>query len=382
MTRLTTAEARKLLLYGQGLLCSPRRAATPELVRQIIQELGFVQLDSINVLERAHHLTLGTRLDGYRPSMLKKTVEDKRWLFEGWTHDASFVPMELQQHWTYRRRRFAQRMVKNQWWQDRLGSKPELFQAILERIQEEGELPTSAFREPRKQRGAWWAWTPTKAALEHLWRTGQLAISRRQHFQKFYDLPHRVIPPEHRDQRPDRAHTLEWSVRSALKRLGSATSTELAHFWAIFKSHEVHQWCQANLQESATLEGRQVWLRPDWREVLEQVPEAPHRLRLLCPFDPLIRDRKRAKRLFDFDYRFEAFVPAKKRVYGYYVLPLLLRESIVGRVDLKHDRDAESLLVKGLWWEAGQRPKRKLLETELKRLASRIGATQIDFVSP
>ncbi len=371
--------ARKLLLHGQGLLGSPQGKASPARVRQIIGELGFLQIDSINVLERAHHITLGTRLDGYRPSMLREALEDERWLFEDWTHDASVIPIEHYAHWHCRRLRFIQGIQNSHWWQERLGCEPQvLFDKILKRIEQEGALPTRAFKDPQRERQKWWGWSPVKASLEHLWRSGILAISRREKFEKVYDLTERVIPEVYRTAISAKEETLAWSTSMALKRLGCASSRELAQYWNIFKAPEVDAWCRSHLTESTELEGRHYWLRSDWLQVLETLPDAPKRLRLLCPFDPLIRDRSRLKRLFDFDYRFEAFVPAPKRLYGYYVLPMLMGEHIVGRADLKHDRKASRLVVKGLWWEPGVKPRPKALGAELARFARRIGANDVD----
>jgi uncharacterized protein YcaQ len=368
-------DARRLLLLGQGLLTSPRVQSNADNVGNLVRALGFVQIDSINVLERAHHLTLGTRMDGYRESFLTQQVEQERSFFEGWTHDASIIPIEYYKYWHWRRLRFSERVKRRRPDSDRTP----LFNSILERIRQEGALPTSAFRMKEHSPGKWWGWSPTKVALEYLWRTGILSISHRKNFQKYYDLPERVIPSVHLAQVSSREQTLTWSVRSALERLGSATSREIAHYWNIFPAPEVERWCLQNLTERAQLDGRRYWLRPDWREVLQRAPEPLRRLRLLCPFDPLIRDRKRLEFLFDFEYRFEAYVPAPKRAYGYYVLPILCGDKMVGRVNLKFDRKQNSLLILGLWWEQGERPKKRALESEIRRLAKRISASSIMF---
>ena len=370
MSYLSPSEARKLILHGQGLLTSP---AQKQSVQDIIQHLGYVQLDSINVLERAHHLTLGARWDGYRRPFLKKLFERERALFEDWTHDACLIPIEHEPHWHVRRERFQKSAVANAWWKKRMGTNPVKTQKeIVKRLETEGPLSTSAFRKKGRKRESWWGWTPEKTALEYSWRTGLLAVRGREGFEKVYDLAEKVIPTAPRQ--PSREETLAWSCRQALQRLGLATTTELANFWYFFRSAELSQWCQDSLP-SVSVDGQQYWVRPDFAEVLEKAPDPPRRLRLLCPFDPLVRDRNRLQKFFGFDYRFEAFVPRDKRRYGYYVLPMLVGDRFVGRLDATHHRQEGVLEVLGCWWES--RASESALEKELQRLARRIGAERV-----
>ena len=357
---MTPRQVKKLLLHGQGLLDPPRRRKP---VAEILDTLGYVQVDSINVFQRAHHTILGARWDGYRPHHLKRYLEKERGGFEQWTHDACVIPTRFYPHWRVKFQRFERRIKENGWWQGRMGEDPSKMQReVLERLQEEGPLPTRAFRDPAAERGKWWGWTPQKTALEYLWRTGRLAIAGRDQFQKIYDLPERVIPPEVLEQPAE--DTLDWSCRQAIQRLGLATATEIANFWHFYSGHQVKPWCEKHLPK-VTFEGNEFYIRPDWQEVIRDLPDPPARLRFLSPFDPLIRDRQRLQCFFDFDYRFEAFVPAKKRQYGYYVLPMLLGDRLVGRVDLKLDRKQQSLNVVGVWWEG--RPCQRAFEAELER---------------
>ncbi len=372
MLELSKAQARRLILHGQGLL-DPPQSQTDCLA--IVQQLGYVQLDSINVLERAHHLILGTRMDRYRRPLLKQAVE-KRTLFEEWTHDACLIPMEFEPHWGVRRERFAQSIWANRWWKNRMGTDPAATQRkVLRRLEKEGPLPTRAFREKGRQREAWWGWTPEKTALEYCWRVGLLAVSGREGFEKIYDLAERVLPPVAR--RPDREATLAWSCEQALQRLGLARTSELAAFWNFFNARELEPWCQESLAQVG-FEGEAYWVRPDFESLLER--PAPGRLRLLSPFDPLVRDRARLERFFDFFYRFEAFVPRLKREYGYYVLPMLMGERLVGRLDAKFERKRGELRVLGVWWELGERAKTVALDRELARLARRLGAERVVWV--
>lgn len=362
---MNETQLKKLLLHGQGLLTPPHRRNS---ARQILNTLGYVQLDSINVFERAHHLILGARWDGYRPRHLKSLVEKERGGFEQWTHDACVIPTEYYPHWQIKFRRFEQKILGNQWWRERMGGdSKKMLRRVLDRVAGEGPLPTRAFRDPAAERGKWWGWTPQKTALEFLWRTGKLAIAGRERFQKVYDLPERVIPPELLDQ--SASDTLGWSCREAIQRLGVATSAEIAAFWHFYTGAQVRPWCEKHLP-SVEIQGIPYYVRPDWREVLPTLPDPPGRLRFLAPFDPLVRDRKRLLRFFDFDYRFEAFVPAKKRVYGYYVLPMLAADRLVGRVDLKLNRKKGELEVLGVWWEG--RPSQRAFQAELERWRARL----------
>lgn len=365
------AQVRRLALAGQDLLASPRRPAGTGETLEVVRRLGFVQVDSINVVERAHHLILHSRNDGYRPAHLEHLLEVERSLFEHWTHDASVIPTEWFGHWRHRFERFEERMAGRAWWQERRGTDPSaLEREVLERIGEEGPLPTRAFRHRGTHSGTWWGWGPAKAALEHLWRTGRLMISRRDGFEKVYDLTERVIPAEALAQRPAWEDTVAWACREAIDRLGAATASEVASFWRIASKEQAERWCRDHL-ERVRVEGRELYLRPEAARVLEAASAPPSRLRLLAPFDPLVRDRKRLAWLFGFDYRFEAFVPAPDRRYGYYVFPVLERERLVARVDLKLDRRGGKLLTLGAWWEPGahSRGRERRLEEAVERLA-------------
>jgi uncharacterized protein YcaQ len=389
---ITAADARTLLLDGQGLLDNPARRAGPRTVQKIAEQLGFVQVDSIQRVERAHHLILGARLDDYRTQHLDQAAYRHRVLFEHWTHDAAMIPTQWFSHWKLRFAKTDQRLRKSRWFTHRLGDTPEETMArVYERIEREGPLRTSDFeRTTDKPATGWWDWTPEKAALEFLWHTGRLAIHGRDRFQKIYDLTERVLPDAHASIAPaDDAH-VDWACRSALDRLGVATPGELAAFWNAISIAQATAWCRNELAleriVNVTVESlgdakpRKAFACVDWKKRVRRAGAAPDRIRLLAPFDPIIRDRQRAMRLFAFDYSFEAFVPAKKRRYGYYVLPILEGDRLIGRLDPRHDRDQQSLIVDRVWWEPGIRPtqqRNRKLELALDVLARQIGASQV-----
>lgn len=393
MVALSAPQAARLFLGAQGLLDDPCRRATKAAASRLVHQLGFVQLDTINVVARAHDLTLFSRLHGYRPVHLAALAEKDRVLFEHWTHDASLIPTAWYAHWKSRFRRSAERLKGSAWWTHHLGADGErVADHVRERITREGPLRSADFQHETR-RGEWWGWTPQKAALEYLWRCGELAVARRVHFHKVYDLAERVFPEAHGRPEPDPDVHVEWVCAGAAERLAVFTPRELAAFWNAadaVKAEDARKWCERASKDRriapATVEGadgsepRPVWVLADWAERLDRLPDAPEGMRLLSPFDPVIRDRARCLRRFGFDYRFEAFVPAARRVHGYYVLPILDGEHIVGRADLKLHRDRGLLEVKGLWWEPGIKAtsvrKRRLREA-LDNLAAFLGASDV-----
>ena len=386
------AEARALFLEAQGLLDDPARRASAAAVAKLIDRLGFVQLDSINRVERAHHLILGTRLDGYRPALLDRLAFSERRLFEHRTHDAAYIPVALFPYWKPRFPRHAARLERNRWFMARMGKDPKRIVATVRaRLEREGPLRARDFERGRPAEG-WWDWSPEKSALEYLWWTGVVATSAREGFDKVYDLIERVLPDAHAAPTPEHDALVEWACGSALERLGAATAAELAHFWQSIPIADAAAWCR-----KAVSEGRAVAVRlgdaaggkpkpgvalPDWRKRARRATAFSSELRLLAPFDPVVRDRKRLARLFAFDYRFEAFTPAAKRKYGYYVMPILEGDRFVGRFDPRRDGARKALVVDAVWWEPGVRPtraRRRAFEAALEKLAARIGAKSVEL---
>jgi len=387
---IPSSAAQRLFLGAQGLLEDPARRVTGASLQALIERLGFVQVDTINVVARAHDLTLFSRLDGYRPEQLKKLVEAKTSLFEAFTHDASLIPTAWFPQWKPRFARDREYMQAHAWWQYHFRGTDgaRVVREVKARIAAEGPLKSSDFEHPEK-RGPWWGWKPQKAALDFLWRSGELMIPRREGFQKVYDLTERVLPNHHALPCPSPAEHLEWACATAAARLWLFTPKELAEFWASLELAEAKAWCTAAAKEGRILpvqvEGADGDLRPafalaDWEARLATLPEATERTRLLCPFDPILRDRARALRRFGFDYRFEAFVPEPKRQYGYFVMPILEGGRLVGRLDPKLHRDRGLLEIKGLWWERGikaTKARKRGLDEALERLAAFLGAGEI-----
>jgi uncharacterized protein len=387
---LSNAEARRIFLARQGLSAPPGRLLGKAGLLQLIHDIGFVQVDSIATVERAHHQILFSRNQTYRREHLTELLETDGDLFEHWTHDASIIPSEFFRYWKHRFRR-KEASILERWskWQG------EGFDATFEetyaRIAAGGPVLSRDLKTDEHKSGGWWNWHPNKTALEFLWHTGRLAIARRENFQKVYDLTERVVPAHHHE--PDVEHDafVDWACRSALTRLGFATHGELAAFWALISPEEAKIWVETHRDELRpvaieTADGdkpRASHAFADFPRNLGDIPEPPARLRVLSPFDPLIRDRNRTERLFGYFYRIEVFVPEPKRQYGYYVFPLLEGDRLVGRIDMKADRKAGTLDVKRLWWEPKVRAstgRLEKLEAELARLAKFSGLEEVRYL--
>lgn len=367
---------RHLLGAGQG---GPGRGAD---LAQVIGDLGFVQVDSVNTLARAHDLILWTRRQQYRPEALDGLRRDRA-VFEHWTHDAAVVPMRFFPHWRLKHARDEAHM-KRRWPTWRREGYEHRFDDVLERIAAHGPV-TSADVGAGEEKGStgWWDWHPSKTALEYLWRAGHLSVTERVGFRKVYDLTERVIPPEYLNARPHPEETLDWACGAALDRLGFATSGELAAFWDIAAPREAKDWVARALAGGRVVEVdieqadgrlRRSVVRPETLEMLPE-PVGGSRVRVLSPFDPALRDRRRAERLFGFHYRIEIFVPAPKRRYGYYVFPVMEGDRLIGRIDMKAERGSGCLSVAAFWPERGVRMGKgriARLEAELDRVR-RIG---------
>ncbi|MGR3617722.1 MAG: winged helix-turn-helix domain-containing protein [Paracoccaceae bacterium] len=390
---LQNEHARRVFLDRHALLEQPAGAAGGASLLELIQRLGFVQLDSINTVARAHDLILHARRPAYRPKNLRRLHDRDRGLFEHWTHDAAVIPMEFYPHWHLRFIRDAA-LLKSRWRNWRRDGFEQRFETVLQHIRDHGPVSSSDVgTDEKKGSGGWWDWHPSKTALEYLWRSGALTVTRREGFRKIYDLTKRVIEDTLCPGAIpcDEDTTIDWLCSAALDRLGFATSGEIAAFWDTVKSSEAKQWCQEQLDSGASelidvmcSDGklRRTFARPGLIDTVAGLGSAPGRLRVLSPFDPALRDRQRAERLFGFQYRIEVFVPAPKRKYGYYVFPLLEGDRLVGRIDMKAFRDEDCLRISALWPERGVRwgkARQARLEAEIERIRRLADVTHIQY---
>lgn len=381
--RIDNATARRLWLDGQGLWAQP--TGKPD-VAAMIHRLGFVQLDSIQVVSRAHHHILWSRNQNYREPMLDRTMSRDRAVFEHFTHDASVIPMSFLPVWQRQFRRKREHLDRAGWYK---GLPDAAERALIrERIAAEGPLSTHDFESAQRKGQHMWARPPHKLALDYMWYGGELATCHRINFTKFYDLAERVFPADLRDQTLPDAEQIDRLCDLALDRLGFGTIGEVQKFWDAVTRPEAADWAQraAVLRQVQIQTARGEWFNAIAPANIEQRIEALNppgaRVRILSPFDPAIRDRSRLARLFGFDYRVEMFVPAAKRVWGYYVFPLLEGSRFIGRIEIKADRANGRLNVLNFWPEPGIRwtPSRHdRLGAELLRFSRLAGVAEVTW---
>ena len=378
--KVSNRDARRLWLGQQGLGAAPIGPATPDDLVGVIDALGFVQLDTIRVVARAHDHILWSRRQRYREGMLDDLVRD-RLAFEHFTHDASVLPMAVYPYWRRQFSRMKKRIENGQWPKNMPAEKERA--AILNRVKQEGPLSSKDFdAAPGTSRKEGWARPPHKYALDYFWYTGELATCHRRNFIKHYAARENVIPAQILAKDVSDAKQLNWLCENALARLGFGTEGDIQRFWDAADLDEVKAWAKRKRSlvpieiECADKSVVKALAPGDIEERLAATPAPTSRLRILNPFDPVIRDRNRLARLFGFDYRIEIFVPAAKRQYGYYVYPILEGDRFVGRIEARADRKKGVLTVENLWWEKGVKQtsaRVAKLEAELERMARFVG---------
>ena len=379
--RIGNRQARRIWLAVNGL--SGTGGGTVDVLRTI-RDLGFLQIDTIRNVTRAHHHILWSRNAGYREDMLWPLLR-QRALFEHFTHDASLLPMEIYPMWRRQFERLGRQAAKAAWYQSGLTQGD--IRKIRDRIKAEGPLSTHAF-ESLPRSGEMWARPPHKKALEQMWYAGELGTSHRENFVKFYDLGERVFPALNEGHAGLREQA-DYLCDSAMKRLRIASGPEIRRFWDAVTPAEVADWVEgAGLAPVSVedAEGRwhDIWAVQDIESRLED-PGTTTRMRIINPFDPAIRDRQRLQRLFGFEYRNEMFVPRAQRRWGYYVYPLLEADRFVGRIELKGDRGEGRMRVTGFWPEPGikwTKARTGRLHAELRRFARLAGLTVESFSLP
>lgn len=322
----------------------------------MIEKLGYVQLDTIAVIQRAHHHTLWTRRSDYAPDMLHELQAVDRRIFEYWGHAASYLPMIDYRYYLPRMRRSDDPHSK--WEKDRREKCGHLMPGILERIRNDGPLSSADFaRTDDQKRGPWWDWRPTKVALELLFLRGELMITERRKFHRIYDLTERVLPSDTNTTMPSNSEWGRFLVRRALGSYGVAKAKDIReHIHGASK--EIIATALSDLIESGQVTGVTVGRDKEsqWYGLSDCLQGSSRRmtqprLHLLSPFDNMIIQRERLRQLFDFDYTLECYVPAPKRKYGYFTLPILWGEEFVGRLDPKADRKKRLLIVRSLHLE-------------------------------
>jgi len=347
--QLSNAQARRVALGAQGFTdARPTGRVDRRHLRRVVDRMGLIQIDSVNVLARSQELPLFARL-GPHPRTLIDDATRHGDLFEFWVHEACHVPIELYPLQRWAMQGHARWKSLRSW----AAENDRLVAGVLDRVRSEGPLVASDLEMRERPKGTWWDWDDGKLALEHLFRTGEVAARRRPNdFARLYDLAERVIPADVLAQPGPEAHDAKKALLVlAARHHGVGTASDLTDYHRLSHTRTL----LAELVEEgrlipATVEG---WAKPAFMHPGAKIPRRVGARALLSPFDPVVWNRERIERLFGFHYRIEIYVPAAKRQYGYYVLPFLLGDELVARVDLKADRKNGRLLVQAAFGEPG-----------------------------
>ena len=350
--RVTPGQARRVLLAAQGFGSAPPATVGRRRLEAAARRLGLLQLDSVNVFERSHYLPLHARLGAYEKAQLDRVTfaDPARWT-EWWAHEAALFPVEDLPLWSWRK---AEYRARDPWFPDFAGDHEALMRELLDVLRGEGPLAASDIEhEENRRHGPWWGWSAVKRGLEILFRRGDVVSAGRTRFERRYALPEQVLPDSVLGVEVPRADAIRELVRRSAVALGIGTAADLADYYRL-RTDDTRAAVR-DLEEAGELVPVRVdgWRQRAW---IHRDAKRPSRLRasaLLSPFDPVVWDRGRAERMFGFRYRIEIYTPAPKRVFGYYSLPILLDDRLVGRIDLKSDRKAGVLRVQSAWHEEG-----------------------------
>jgi uncharacterized protein YcaQ len=361
---LSLTAARKLHLAAQGLLAPARRKATKADVLAAIRRMALLQIDTIHVVARSPYLVLWSRLGQYDPTWLDQLLAEGA-LYEYWAHEACFVPIE-----DYRLLRYRMLDPAAMGWKYSvkwMETHADDIARILDHIRDNGAVRSSDFERRDGKGGGWWSWKPEKRHLEVLFTAGKLMVAKRHNFQRIYDLAERVLPGwSDASDLPSFEVAQDEMVLNSCRALGVVKAGWTADYYRLRRGKydvALHKLADAGELIPVRVEDwkHDVFVHRDLEPLLTQADElTSSTTALLSPFDPVVWDRKRAQELFDFDYRIECYTPAPKRKYGYFVLPILSRGRLVGRVDAKAHRKEGVFELKALYLEPGVRESKRL----------------------
>lgn len=368
--KISLAHARALAISSQRLDVQQNRCTRSE-VLELLEHLGYVQIDTLSVVERAHHHVLWSRLPSYRINLLNELLQ-KRLIFEYWGHAASYLPMKDYRYSLIRKREY--RLGRSHWFeQDK-----QVKRKVLERIKREGPLLSKDFETPESNKASWYFWKPAKRALEQLFMEGRLMVSYRHGFQKVYDLAENVIPPGTDTSMPTRSAYAIHLVKTAVATQGIVTQREMYYQRGAWEE-EINRAIRKLRKDGAIaeyhLEGHEqlkCYGPAEWKEP-EETDQYKQQVHILSPFDNLLIQRNRLRRLFGFDYTIECYLPAHKRMYGYFTLPILYGNRFIARLDPKADRQKKKLYIRNLVMEDLVTATEEMLEAIAARMAQFAG---------
>ena len=376
--------ACRMVLHAQKLEKQPSVIKTRNRTFEIIDTLGYIQIDTIHVVERAHHHILWTRQPGYETDMVRLLQKEDRLVFEYWTHAMSYVPISDYRYYLPRMHHFSD--PQSAWGKMMVQKAGRMLGPVLERIRQEGPLGSDDFKSANGEKaGTWWDWKPAKAALELLFWRGELMVSERVGFKKKYDLTERVLPDSVETDYPDADELGRFLVRRALRAQRIATMKEILRFLqpgsnrdadfqiagkatveqTISDLIETHEVTEVVLEGNAE---ERNFILSEYLDPFDFPDLGDPPILILSPFDNLIIQRERTARIFGFDYALECYLPAQKRKYGYFVHPILYGDRFVGRIDPKADRKNQTFFVNALHFEPGFQPDDRFMDTLASKL--------------
>jgi uncharacterized protein YcaQ len=386
---LSNQDVKRIAIRAQGL--SGKRSETPATLDDVsrsIRAMGLLQIDSVNVCVRSHYMPLFSRLGNYDQGLLDQLAYKEKSIFETWAHAACFVPVE--DHRLFRQRMGTEdlqqriaRMVKEKPGHrisKLVTERPGFLEDVLDQVRNRGELTASDLEGAGKRSGPWWGYTSGKIAMEWHFAVGTVSIADRRNFARYYDLTERVIPAEYLNgSTPSIEESHREMMRLAVQAHGVGTAEDFADYYHLKNAQakaRLGELAESGEIQMVNVEG---WDEPAYAPLNIESTEPANARALLTPFDPLVWNRDRIERIFDFFYRIEIYVTEPKRQYGYYVYPFVLDDDLVARVDLKAERDKSVLRVKGAFAEEGQDQENVAanLADELRLMASWLGLKRV-----
>jgi uncharacterized protein YcaQ len=363
---ITKADARKIILHAAGLSKPAQFGKGKDAVFKVIDHLGFLQLDTNYVVERAHHHMLASRIPNYKPEWLEELQSERR-IFEYFTADAGFMPMTdfkyslpLKEKFKMKRKTMSQGEIN-------------VMSRVLDRIAREGPLMARDFENDRVEKSkGWWDWRPSKMALERLYLEGSLMTLRTKNFQKIYDLPINVVPSDIDITMPGAQEFARYMIFRSLQRLGIAYANEVAWSAHFIKGNSVKEEIKKMAGDGeisvVTIDGMKgpLYMLPEYKKKRIAISD---NVFIISPFDPLNVFRRRLKSFFDFDYQIECFVPKEKRKYGYFSLPIIKGDRFLARMDSKADRISGTLIIHNIHFEPV-----KIIKSEIMYVSDAIRA--------
>lgn len=355
METISLQQARRIALSAQGFGTPPPATVGARQLNLAIDRLGLLQIDSVNVFERSHYLPLFARLGAYdRATLDRLTFAGKGRYLEYWAHEAAIIPVEAWPLFRWRMEDFRRRDAHDSSWASEHAG---ILDWLRSELAEKGPLAASAVEhDANKRTGPWWGWSDVKSGLEVLFRWGEVVSAGRNRFERVYGLAEHTLPAEVAARDIAASDAQKQLVEQASRALGIATTSDITDYFRLKKvpvANILRELADDGIVREATVSG---WRQPAWIHLDARAPRGIETTAMLSPFDPVVWNRDRAERLFDFHYRIEIYTPAHKRVFGYYSLPILIDEAIVGRIDLKNDRHAGVLRVQAAWHEPHAEP--------------------------